>query len=67
MSNPETPPAARVAAPNAILDRGYGKPKEAMDANVHTSFESIVLEAWGKIPPQRAIIEALPEPERTDH
>ncbi len=24
--NPESPPAARVAASNAILDRGHGKP-----------------------------------------
>ncbi len=25
-ANPESPPAARVAASNAILDRGHGKP-----------------------------------------
>ncbi len=28
MSNEKTPPAARVAAANALLDRGYGKPTQ---------------------------------------
>jgi hypothetical protein len=30
---------ARVAAANAILDRGYGKPSQHIDANVHVSQE----------------------------
>jgi hypothetical protein len=28
MNNEKTPPAARVAAANALLDRGYGKPTQ---------------------------------------
>jgi hypothetical protein len=33
-SNVKAPPAARVAAATAILDRGYGKPTQPIDANV---------------------------------
>lgn len=29
MDQPEAPPAARVAAANALLDRGWGKPAQA--------------------------------------
>jgi hypothetical protein len=32
MSDPKAPPAARVAASNAILDRGHGKPPQTNDA-----------------------------------
>jgi hypothetical protein len=39
MRNDEASPTARVAAANAILDRGNGKPKETVDANVRTSWE----------------------------
>jgi hypothetical protein len=28
------PPAARVAAANSLLDRGYGKPEAKIDANI---------------------------------
>jgi hypothetical protein len=31
MQNEEMPPAARVAAANALLDRGYGKPPQALE------------------------------------
>jgi hypothetical protein len=31
----EAPPAARVAASNAILDRGYGPPAQTIDTNVN--------------------------------
>jgi hypothetical protein len=34
MLNPKSPPAARVAAASAILDRGYGKPTQQMEAKV---------------------------------
>jgi hypothetical protein len=34
MSDPKAPPAARVGAATAILDRGYGKPTQTIDANV---------------------------------
>ncbi len=30
-SNAKSPPAARVSAATAILDRGYGKPRQAVD------------------------------------
>jgi hypothetical protein len=33
MSDRKAPPAARVAASNAILDRGHGKPPQTIDAN----------------------------------
>ena len=33
MQNEKAPPAARVAAANALLDRGYGKPDSAYLAN----------------------------------
>jgi hypothetical protein len=32
-SDRKAPPAARVAASNAILDRGHGKPPQTIDAN----------------------------------
>jgi hypothetical protein len=32
MSDRKAPPAARVAASNAILDRGHGKPPQTIDA-----------------------------------
>jgi hypothetical protein len=31
MNDPEIPPAARVAAANAILDRGWGRPKQPLE------------------------------------
>ena len=31
--NPKAPPAARAFAANAILDRGYGKPTQAIQTN----------------------------------
>jgi hypothetical protein len=31
MNDPESPPAARVAAANALLDRGWGKPAQAVE------------------------------------
>lgn len=33
--NPKAPPAARVAAAQALLDRGYGKPTQFIDATMH--------------------------------
>ena len=37
MTDVEAPPAARVAAANAILDRGFGKPAQTINANVSRS------------------------------
>lgn len=33
MKGDEQPAAARVAAANALLDRGYGKPKQSMEVD----------------------------------
>ena len=33
MRNPKAPAAARIAAASALLDRGYGKPRQTVDAN----------------------------------
>jgi hypothetical protein len=35
--NPKAPPAARVAAAEALLDRGYGRPVQAVQAEVVTA------------------------------
>ena len=34
MNNETAPPAARIAASNAILDRAYGKPAQTLDTTV---------------------------------
>ena len=41
MRNPKTPPAARIAAANAILDRGWGKPPQAIHNGVDGALELI--------------------------
>lgn len=33
LENADAPPAARVAAANSILDRGYGKPSQPIDGD----------------------------------
>jgi hypothetical protein len=40
MRNKKAPPAARAMASNAILDRGYGKPAQTMNANIKNDFAS---------------------------
>lgn len=46
MADPAAPHAARVAAANAILDRGYGKPTQDITAKVQqTNFADAHLEA----------------------
>jgi len=34
IENKKAPPAARVAAANSILDRGFGRPESKIDANI---------------------------------
>ena len=34
VENKKSPPAARVAAANSLLDRGYGKPEAKIDASI---------------------------------
>jgi ABC-type transporter Mla maintaining outer membrane lipid asymmetry permease subunit MlaE len=41
MRNPKTPPAARIAAANAILDRGWGKAPQAIYNGVDGALELI--------------------------
>jgi hypothetical protein len=36
VGNEKAPPAARVSAANALLDRGYGRPESKIDATVET-------------------------------
>ena len=45
MSDAKTPAAARVSAATAMLDRGWGRAKETVDANVHTTLEELILAA----------------------
>jgi hypothetical protein len=45
MSDAKTPPAARVSAATAMLDRGWGRAKETVDAKVGVSLEELILAA----------------------
>ena len=42
MSDAKAPPAARVSAATAMLDRGWGRAKETVDANVGVSLEALI-------------------------
>ena len=50
MRNPKAPAPAQIAAASALLDRGYGKPSQAIDAtnNVHyfVSDQPMTEEEW---------------------
>jgi hypothetical protein len=39
IGDPKTPPAARIAAANAILDRGFGRPAQQVDVNATIDFD----------------------------
>ena len=41
MANKEAPPAARVTAANALLDRGYGKPAQTLGGDGGNPIETI--------------------------
>jgi hypothetical protein len=43
MEDMKAPCAARIAAANSILDRGWGKPKETIDATARFTLEDLVL------------------------
>jgi hypothetical protein len=43
MQTVKTPPAARVAAANAILDRGWGKPSQKMDVAGGVTLEALIM------------------------
>lgn len=42
MNSSEHPAAARVSAANALLDRGYGKPKQSLDVDVEAEVTTSV-------------------------
>src|ERR1700722_14962324 len=53
MRNTKAPPAARVSAANAILDRGHGKPPQTIDAtnnnvNFAVSDQPLTEEEWSR-------------------
>jgi hypothetical protein len=54
MNQPEAPPAARVAASNSVLDRGWGKPTQPIagdddsDAIKITTIERLIVKAEHK-------------------
>lgn len=41
-NNKKAPPIARVAAAGALLDRGWGKPEQYVEANVNNSGVPII-------------------------
>jgi hypothetical protein len=43
----KTPPAARVAAAIAVLDRGWGKPPQQMDMASTVTLESLIIASLG--------------------
>ena len=38
MRDPKAPAAAQIAAASALLDRGYGKPSQAIDTNTNVHY-----------------------------
>src|SRR5271168_690644 len=77
MGNAKTPPAARVAAAIAVLDRGYGKPSQRMDMDMAGSpitLEALIM-ARIKPPPKtdsvstpsgRILSQCKPAPRRSE-
>lgn len=60
--NPKSPPSARVAAANAILDRAHGKPTQGIEASVgRIDFAQIHLEALKQMTRQVPTAEHLSE------
>jgi hypothetical protein len=45
MNDQRAPPAARVGAATAILDRGWGKPKQSIEGQVGLTLERMILMA----------------------
>ena len=67
MRNPKAPAAARISAACALLDRGYGKPLQTVDAN-NTNVNYVVSdqpmteEEWA----ERCVTEAVPRSNECD-
>jgi hypothetical protein len=45
MNDPKAPPAARVGAATAVLDRGWGRPTQSIEGQVGLTFERMILMA----------------------
>jgi hypothetical protein len=45
MDDPKAPPAARVGAATAVLDRGWGRPTQSIEGHVGLTFERMILMA----------------------
>ncbi len=41
MKDKKSPPGTKLVAANSILDRGWGKPQQTIEANVTTSFDGM--------------------------
>ena len=61
MENKKAPPAARVTAATAILDRGWGKPKETLETTGQPAFVQLVERALMVVnkPPPAELGEVL--------
>jgi len=46
MRSPKSPPASALGAATQILDRGWGKSREAVDHTVRTTLEELVYESY---------------------
>lgn len=46
--NDDAPPAARVAAANALLDRGWGKPHQPIDHDVSETLADLIAKSFEK-------------------
>jgi hypothetical protein len=57
MNNPKTPPAARISAAVAILDRGWGKPRQQIENDRPGDFDGMSLDELREL--ARAQAEAL--------
>jgi hypothetical protein len=63
MGNDEAPPAAQVAAASALLDRGWGRPKQDVDLGIQPG--SILEEILSRIDGKTRTVEpGRPEPLR---
>lgn len=51
MSEPDAPHAARVAAANALLDRGYGKPSQALQVGGDEKNPILTTVVWQHVKP----------------
>lgn len=63
MADPATPPAARVSAAVALLDRGHGKPAQSLDMRVDAADPAVAhIEAIKSLAARRKAAETDGEP-----